>query len=116
MFLDDLLDDREPEPGPPHPRRHIRFRQPLAVLGEPDAGIDNVDHQLVVFAVELQLNTIAGEAVFAAVSPCLNRFDAVLDVICRRLGKLPAVTDQAARRWSDNWSLMSSNVSTDPSP
>ena len=44
MFLDDLLDDGEPQPGPAHARRHIRLGEPLALFGQPDPGVDDVDH------------------------------------------------------------------------
>ena len=46
MLLDDLLDDREAEPGAPHARRHIGLGQPLAVLGKADAGVEHVDDEV----------------------------------------------------------------------
>ena len=51
MLLDDLLDDCEAQPRPPDARRHIWFRQPLALLGQPYARVQDVDDQMpIVFA------------------------------------------------------------------
>ncbi len=60
VLLDDLLDDREPEPGAAHPSRHVGLGQPLAILGQADAGIENVDHELLAFAPKAQVDAVAG--------------------------------------------------------
>ena len=81
MLLDDLLDDREPQARAAHPRGYIRLGQPLAVLGKSYAGIHHVNDQLPVFPLDAQLDTIAGNAVLAAITPAFNGFDAILDDI-----------------------------------
>jgi hypothetical protein len=40
-----------PRPVPRTPGRHIGLGQPLAVLGQPDAGVGKFDHQLIGLAV-----------------------------------------------------------------
>ena len=94
MLLDDLLDDREAEAGAAHPRRHIRLGQPLAVLGQADAGVENVDDQLVPVASCTRSSTRSPARLC---SPRLrrdfNRFDRVLDDIGQRLAELAAVAD-----------------------
>ena len=76
MLLDDLLDDREPEAGAAHPRRHVGLGQPLAVLGKADAGVEQVDDELRPVLANLQVDAVAGEAMLAAIAPAFNRFDA----------------------------------------
>ena len=95
MFLDDLLDDRETEAGAAHPRGHIGFGQPLAVLGKADAGVQHIEDEIAVFFVQTQLDAIAGKAVFAAILPSFNGFYAVLHDIGERLTELPAITHHA---------------------
>ena len=95
MLLDDLLDDREAEAGAAHAGRHIGLGQPLAVLGEADAGVEHVDDELPVLVVQLQLDAIAGEAMLAAIASAFDRLDAILDDIGQRLGELAAIADHA---------------------
>src|ERR1700692_4798846 len=87
MFLDDLLDDREPEASPPDPRRHIGLGQSLTVFGKTGAGTEHIDHEMLVIAMELELDAVASEAIFAAIPPCFNRFNAVLHDIGEGLGE-----------------------------
>src|SRR4051794_30258243 len=39
MLLDDLLDDRQAQPGAAHPGGHIGLGQALPILGQPDSGV-----------------------------------------------------------------------------
>ena len=57
---------------PAHPRRHVRLGQPLAVLGQADAGVEQVDDELVVLVLELQVDAVAGKTVFAAITPAFQ--------------------------------------------
>ena len=79
MLLDNLLDDRETKARPPHPRRHVGLRQPFTVFGKADACVQHVDDEVADVVVELQLDAIAGDTVFAAISSSFNGFYAVFD-------------------------------------
>src|SRR6056297_1941692 len=53
MFLDDLLDDRQAQPGALLARCHVGLEQPRAVLRKADAVIGNGDHRLAVLGAAL---------------------------------------------------------------
>src|SRR6478672_3540629 len=95
MLLDNLLDDREAESGPPHPRRHIRFGEPLPIFRKADTGIEHVDDEALLLLVQLQLDTISGNAMLTTIPPTLNGFNAILDNIRESLRKLATVAHHA---------------------
>ena len=95
MLLDDLLDDREPKPRAPHPRCHIGFGQPLAILRKTHAGIKDIDDQVRAILVQPNINAIAGDAVLATISPSFNSFHAVLDDVRKSLRKLASIADHS---------------------
>src|SRR5690348_12798036 len=92
MLLDNFLDDRQAKACPPHPRRHIRLREAIAILGKPDSRIEYVDHEIVVLSMQFHVEAIAGEAMLPTIPPCFNGFNSILDNIGQSLGKLPAVS------------------------
>ena len=88
MFLHDLLDDREPQPGAAGARRDIGFDDALTVGGQTDAGIGNFDADLAFGFVKREADGAAG------VPARLDRFGRVLDQIGQRLTNLTAIADQ----------------------
>src|SRR6478672_1372276 len=94
MFLDDLLHDGEAKASPSHTRRHIGLGDSFPVLGQADAGVQDVDHEVAAVAVQTHVDAVPGKTVFAASATTFNGFHSILDNIRERLRKLPAVTDQ----------------------
>src|SRR5688572_21712807 len=93
MLLDDLLDDRQAEAGAADPRGHVRLGQPLAVFGQADAGVENVDDELAVVALQTNLDAVPGQTMLAAISPCFNGFNTVFYNIGESLGELAAIAN-----------------------
>jgi len=59
MFLDDLLNDREPEASPANACCHIRLGKPFAFLGESDPGVINIDDKLLGVAAKVEVDAVA---------------------------------------------------------
>ena len=104
MFLDDLLDDREAEPGALRARRHIGFGDPVAVLRQADAGVAERRCSKIAARSRSKPNVDAVPARLCSppALTALDRFDGVLDDVGERLrraagGRRPAEACPARR-------------------
>ena len=87
MFLNDLLDDREPQAGTARAGGDIGLEQPLAVFGQAGAGVGDLDRHAVVGGAQLDRHlTLA-----------FDGFNGVLDEVGQRLADQAAVADQVRR-------------------
>ncbi len=81
MFLDDLLDDGQAQPGALTAGRHIGFKQPCAVLGQAYAIVGNGDFAIFPTRLHRHMN-LRGEPVRSAFFlQAFNGFPGVLDQI-----------------------------------
>lgn len=95
VLLDDLLDDGQAQPGAAGAGGHIRLDDPLAVERQADPVVLDRDDDAHALAADADADRAA---LALALSPGLNRLDAVLDDVGERLPNLPPVADKLGRR------------------
>ena len=91
-----LLDDREAEAGAAHARRHIGLGDALALGGQADAVVGDLDRR-----ARRPRSATASCAIVAGrplVGLRLDRLDRILDDVGQRLADLAAVADHRRRR------------------